>query len=60
MKDYKARRTFGGNEKHMVYYLHREKNIPCSLGWNSYELAKIVDEDRHLSIYVGWDTSRYP
>lgn len=60
MKDYKARRTFQGHEKHMVYYLHSEKNIPCSLGWNSSELAQIVDEDRHLSIYVGWDTTRYP
>lgn len=58
MKDYKARRTFKGNEKHMVYYLHSETNIPCSLGWNAFELAHIVNEDRHLSIYVGLDTTR--
>lgn len=53
MRNYKARRTIGNNEKHMVYYLHTRKNIPLALGWDFLEIAQITNEDRHLSIYVG-------
>ena len=56
MKDYKAKRTIGNNEKHLVYYLHTNQNSALSLGWDSKEIAQIVKEDRHLSIYVGFSS----
>ena len=58
MKDYKAKRTIGNREKHVVYYLHTEQNVPVSLGWDSKEIAQFVKEDRHLSIYVGFPAER--
>lgn len=54
MKNYKKRITIGNNEKHIVYYLHTTQNIPISMGWNSSEIAQIIDENRNLSIYVGF------
>ena len=48
MRNYKARRTIGNNEKHMVYYLHTRKNIPLALGWDFLEIAQITNEDRIL------------
>jgi len=52
MKDYKAKRILGDNEKHIVYYLHTKQNVPLSLGWDFKEIAQMVSEDMCLSIYV--------
>ena len=53
MKDYKAKRMLGDNEKHIVYYLHTKQNVPLSLGWDSKEISQMVSENMYLSIYVG-------
>ncbi len=58
MKDYKAKRTLGNGEKHIVYYLHTRQTVPLSLGWDYDEISKIVEEDRHLSVYVGFLAKR--
>ena len=53
MKDYKAKRTYANGEKHVVYYIHTDCGAAYSLGWDTEEIAQIVREDSHLSIYVG-------
>ena len=52
MKDYRTRRTCD-KTLYMVYYLHTDYNVPLSLGLDSKEIEQLVQENRHLSVYVG-------
>lgn len=52
MRDYRKRQTYQQGDKHMTYYLHSSRNIPCSLGWDENDIKELVREDRNLSVYV--------
>lgn len=53
MKKYRVKRTYKNGDKHIVYYIRTEKNIPCSLGWDKNELEQIIKEKQNLSIFIG-------
>lgn len=52
MSDYKHKRTYVDGSKHIVYYLHTPKNIPCSLGWDYNEIKDMAEKGVHLSVCV--------
>ena len=55
MRDYKSYRKYADGTKHIVYYFHSEFNTPCSIGFDTNELKKIVDTDLNLSVFVRHD-----
>ena len=52
MKTYRAKRTYADGTKHLVYYVHMEKDIPNSFGWDMNEISDIVKEGRNLSFSI--------
>ena len=55
MRNYRMKKNYADNTKHIVYYIHTQEDIPCSLGWNVNELREFAMAGRQLSIYVGLD-----